>query len=622
MLKETADSKSGNLSDSREKYLLRITGKLNSRRDYLKKLSGWYSNFRLLIFVTEVILFFVLFFLVSNLSALISFIIILVFFSVTVHFHNKLDRGIKKLELWIKIKSTHLARLNLDWKNIPKINYSPEGPDEKFNPVEIDLNIAGEQSLHQLLNTGTSIQSKMLLRKWLTNHNPSVSEIENRQKLVKELIPLVKFRDKLILNSVFSSRTDFDGEMLFKLIQKKESLPSYFKLIFGLLIILAPINILLYFLFLENILPAYWGITTLIYIALFHFGNKEKEKLLDEAEYISDELKKICSVLEFLETYSYKSGSELKKICSVYTSRNQKPSELFKKIKNGIDFLKVRKGNPLVWNTLRAVFPVDFFFRLKLIKYKELISGSLNDWMETWYNLEALSSLANFAYLNPEYNFPQIINSENIKIIFSGKKLGHPLIKKENKICNDFSLNPDGEISIVTGSNMSGKSTFIRALGINLSLSYAGCVANAEFFKISLYNQFTCIKVSDSIIDGISYFYAEVKRLKALLDEIEKSEYPVLFLIDEIFRGTNNIERLKGSSAFIKKLSETNAVGILATHDLELVKLSDTISKVRNYHFKEEIENGKMNFNYKLNDGPCPTTNALKIMKYEGLPIE
>jgi DNA mismatch repair ATPase MutS len=133
---------------------------------------------------------------------------------------------------------------------------------------------------------------------------------------------------------------------------------------------------------------------------------------------------------------------------------------------------------------------------------------------------------------------------------------------------------------------------------------------------------FTCIKVSDSVTDGISYFYAEVKRLKALLDEIEKSKPPVMFLIDEIFRGTNNIERLKGSSAFIKKLAGTNAVGAIATHDLELVKLADKISSVKNYHFKEDIKDSKMIFDYRLNNGPCPTTNALKIMKLEGLPVD
>jgi DNA mismatch repair ATPase MutS len=275
-----------------------------------------------------------------------------------------------------------------------------------------------------------------------------------------------------------------------------------------------------------------------------------------------------------------------------------------------------------VWNLLLALFPIDFYFRLRLSKYKQLVSGKLDSWLETWYKIEALSSMANFAFLNPGYTFPEINQSKESVFIFEGQKFGHPLIRKEVKISNDFSFNPEGEIAVITGSNMSGKSTFIRTIGINLSLAYAGCVVNAEEMRVSLFRLFTCIKVSDSVIDGISYFYAEVKRLKSLLNEIEAAENPVLFLIDEIFRGTNNIERLKGSSAFIKKLAVTNSIGAVATHDLELVKLSDEINRVKNYHFREEIRDGKMVFDYKLNNGPCPTTNALMIMRLEGLPVE
>jgi DNA mismatch repair ATPase MutS len=610
-------------NESREIYLSRLIEKLNSKKNSLQQLSNRYSKIRLLIFVMEVILFFSLFFFDSNLSAFISFIFFLVVFSVAVHLHNKLDYDIKKFALWIKLKSTHLARLNLDWQNIPKINYFEDvSLSQKFDPVELDLNLAGEESLHQLINTGTSKQSKSLLRNWLRIKNPAADEINTRQQLVKELTPLTRFRDKLTLNSILSCRIDFDGEMLLKLLNKKDALTVSFRIIFVILIILAPINILLFVLFLENLMPAYWGITTLTYIALFHFGNKEKDRMLDEAEYISDELKKISSVLEFLESYNYKTDSKLSRMCEPFINFSQKPSILLKRIKNSIDLLRIRKGNPFVWNIISAVFPVDFFFRLKLHNYKKLVSENINIWLETWYNLEALSSLATFVFLNPEYNFPEITKYGNSEIMFRGKALGHPLIKKENKIRNDFIFNTNGEISIVTGSNMSGKSTFIRTLGVNLSLAYAGSVVNAESLNVSLFRLYTCIKVSDSVIDGISYFYAEVKRLKELLDEIETSGFPVFFLIDEIFRGTNNVERLKGSSAFIKKLAETNAVGVLATHDLELVKLADVISKVKNYHFKEEIKNNKMFFDYMLNEGPCPTTNALKIMKLEGLPIE
>jgi len=606
----------------RSHHLTGIIKKLDSRRNRLKGLSRIYSNYRLALLVAEVVSFFILYYLFSSTAALISVAVFLAAFSIIAHLHNRLDYGIKKLELWTKIKSTNLARLNLDWKNIPAINYSEEDVSNRPDPVETDLNLAGDESLHQLINTGTSKQAKALLRQWLRVRDPDLPAVIKRQNLVKDLIPLSGFRDKLVLNSVLSTKRDFDGEMLFKLLTRKDVLPGYFKILFGIMIVLALINILMFILFLENILPAYWVITAFVYIILFHFGNKQKDRLLDEAEFISDELEKTGSIFQFLERYKYKPGTDLYTLCEPFLVKEGRPSILINKIKSTVGFLRIRKGNPFVWNIIRAVFPVDFYFKLRLNRYKSLVSGKFTAWYETWYNLEALSSLANFAYLNPGYAFPEIISTDAGEVIFSGLELGHPLIKKENKVCNNFTFDPKGEAAIITGSNMSGKSTFIRTLGVNLSLAYAGSVVNADSLKVSLFRLFTCIKVSDSVIDGISYFYAEVKRLKALLDEINESEYPVLYLIDEIFRGTNNVERLKGSSSFIKNLAGTNAAGAIATHDLELVRLADEITKVKNYHFREEIKGGRMIFDYKLNTGPCPTTNALKIMKLEGLPVE
>jgi len=199
-------------------------------------------------------------------------------------------------------------------------------------------------------------------------------------------------------------------------------------------------------------------------------------------------------------------------------------------------------------------------------------------------------------------------------------EMGHPLLKIGKKICNDFSFNKQNEIVIITGSNMSGKSTFLKTVGINFCLAYAGAPVDAKHFRTSLYELFTCIKVNDSVSDGISYFYAEVRRLKELLNEFgNEKAMPVLFLIDEIFKGTNNRERLAGSKAFIQKLSKLNGTGLVSTHDLELINLADEIGSIANYHFKEDIIGDKMVFDYKINDGPCPTTNALKIMQLSGL---
>ncbi len=168
---------------------------------------------------------------------------------------------------------------------------------------------------------------------------------------------------------------------------------------------------------------------------------------------------------------------------------------------------------------------------------------------------------------------------------------------------------------------MSGKSTFLRTLGVNYILAYAGGPVCATAFQTIRCRIFTCIQVSDSVNDGVSYFYAEVKRLKSLLTELQKDhEWPLLFLIDEIFKGTNNRERMIGSRAYVQELAKGRGVGLIATHDLELVELADKIDGLYNYHFKEEVFNGKMVFDYELRPGPCPTSNALKIMQMEGLP--
>ncbi len=240
----------------------------------------------------------------------------------------------------------------------------------------------------------------------------SINKIIERQDLIRELIPMQRFRDKLTLHSILFSRLEFNGDMLSRLLSRKEILPKSFFVIFVLLIILVPINIWLFVLYLESILPAYWSITLLIYIVLFHFGNKGKDKLLDEADYISVELKKICSVFDFLERYNIKAGSKLFGMCGPFKNAELRPSRLANKIRHIADMLRIRKGNPFVWGIIRIVFPVDLYYKWNLNKYEHLVSGKLDSWLETWYKIEALSSLANFAFLNPEYTFPVIAETE------------------------------------------------------------------------------------------------------------------------------------------------------------------------------------------------------------------
>jgi DNA mismatch repair ATPase MutS len=254
---------------------------------------------------------------------------------------------------------------------------------------------------------------------------------------------------------------------------------------------------------------------------------------------------------------------------------------------------------------------------------KTQLGSNLETWLTVLFELEALASLANFAYLNPHCIFPDISFDNKAPFSFATEKMGHPLLPDRQKKANDFSLNALGEIALITGSNMSGKSTFLKTVGINLCLAFAGGPVDAKHLRTSLFRIYTCIKINDSVTDGFSFFYAEVKRLKVLLNQLEMSKgLPVLFLIDEIFKGTNNRERLIGSRSYIETLADKNGLGIVTTHDLELTNLADKIQEVKNYHFREEVVDGKMVFDYKMRPGPCPSTNALKIMQMEGLPIE
>jgi DNA mismatch repair ATPase MutS len=200
--------------------------------------------------------------------------------------------------------------------------------------------------------------------------------------------------------------------------------------------------------------------------------------------------------------------------------------------------------------------------------------------------------------------------------------MGHPLLPAQTRVTNNAHLAGLGTVQLITGSNMSGKSTFLRTIGINLCLAQAGAPVCARRFEWTWCRLACCIRVDDSLEAGLSFFYAEVKRLKTILDATrERKAPPVLFLIDEIFKGTNNRERLIGSRAFITELTRGNGLGLVTTHDLELTDLAKTTPRLTNAHFQETVSAGALQFDYTLRPGPCPTTNALRIMELEGLPV-
>ena len=563
------------------------------------------------------------------------FIIAALLISIEVMYYNQIGKVMHRHQLWLTIKSTQLARLNLDWEHIPEPPLKPPVPN---HPFEIDLDITGRCSLHHLVDTAVSREGSQRLRDWLLQTRPDPQHIETRQQIIRELVPLSRFRDKLLLNFLMVSQEQLDGEKLLRWLH----VPSPSQVLRRALLVsfgLAVINLVLFLGYYLGWMPGYWVIPFATYLVVYFTHQAALKSSFDAILLLYDELDKFKTILRYLETYPYGNNMHLKRLCAPFLSQKTVPTVQLRKITWLVTAISLRI-NPVLAILLNIALPWDLFFAYQINRCKSRCAEQFPEWLNAWSELEALVSLANFAYLHPDYVFPDIISKEDtlnnvefthpfplpgreIPPIFQATALGHPLIRAEQKICNDFALRAVGEITLLTGSNMAGKSTFLKTAGINLCLAYAGGPVNAATFRTRLLRIFTCMQIHDSITDGLSFFYAEVKRLKALLEALHaENQVAVFFLIDEIFKGTNSRERLIGSRAYIRHLATQSGVGMIATHDLELGQLAEQIPSLTNYHFRDDVAEGKMVFDYKLHPGVCPTTNALKIMRQEGLPVD
>lgn len=554
-------------------------------------------------------------------------IVTIIVFSIAVYFHQRLTRSITRHTMLMRVKLTQAARIRLDWEHIPPPRFNDARQE---HPFEIDLDITGRHSLHQLLDTASSVEGSQRLREWLLTTTPDTRVIQKRQALIAEIAPLMLFRDRVSMKSRLAARNQgqlWEGKRLLNWLHQQKATSALLPLLFGSLA-LSISTITLFILNLFALIPQFWVIALLLTIIYLFVTKDQRGDTFEDAHFISDSLMYLSAIFEYLESYRYGDHSNLKELCRPFFAEQAlKPSTLLNKVARVAAAASLQK-NMLLWLVVNVLVPWDFYFAYRFNQYRDTIADRLPLWLDAWFELEALHSLASFAYLNPEYTLPQVTEraTHDERPVLQASGLGHPLLPVEQKVVNDFAMPEVGEIALITGSNMSGKSTFLRTLGINLCLAYAGGPVNASKLHTSLFRLFTCIKISDSVTDGYSYFYAEVRRLKALLNAVEAGEQqqamPLFFLIDEIFKGTNNRERLIGSESYISALAERNCLGVISTHDLELVKLEDKLPGIKNYHFREEFIDGHMIFDYKLREGPCPTTNALKIMQLEGLPVD
>lgn len=539
-------------------------------------------------------------------------------FILFVRAHRSIEEAVGRHDIWRRIKQTHVARMSLDWSQIPAA--SPVSP-RLDHPFALDLDLVGDHSLLQLLDTAVSLEGSQRLSGWLLDTNPQLIHIAARQPLVAELAAMPRFRDKLALYATLATADDgekWPGQRILAWLESRAEARSVRPALW-VLSGLAVVNLGLLALNLAGVLPVLWPYSWLVYALIYAARSRDIPAVFEDAYFLEKNLRRLGTVFGFLETYRYGRRTQVAALCAPFLAARERPSAHLRAVTKVLTLAGLRQ-NPFLWLWLNALMPWDLFVADRLDACRRALRTRLPGWLDRWFELEALNSLATFAYLNPETSYPDIRVDGGPLLAVTA--VGHPLIGHPGRVCNDFRIAHLGDIAIITGSNMAGKSSFLRTLGVNLVLAYAGGPVVAQSFAAQLFRLYTSIRVNDSVTDGFSYFYAEVRRLQGLLAALEEAdERPLFFLIDEIFRGTNNRERLIGSQSFVQALVGGRGVGLIATHDLELVKLADENTAVSNFHFRDDVVDGQMVFDFRLRPGPCPTTNALKIMRLAGLPV-
>jgi hypothetical protein len=596
--------------------------RLGRRIDALKETSRRFSWGRLAILVGAVGASFLAYRLGGELACWITIALSAAIFIAVAMLHRRVERGLARQMGWREIKAAHAARVRLHWEKIPRSSASASDPE---HPFEADLDLSGPRSLHHLLDTAVTAEGSHRLREWLLEPPADLSLIDARRELVRELAPLTIFRDKLALHTRLVSRRSGEQWEASALLESfGEAAPA---LGLGRVLIAASIvaatTIILFTLSIAGSLPPFWYYSFALYALILLWKKNVTKETLEQALSIELALSKFTAGFRHVESFGFPGCPGLRSLCAPFLDRSISPSRqlgTISRIVEGASF----QANPLLWLLVNAVAPLNLYLAYRLARSREALAVHLPRWLDIWFELEALGSLANFAELNPDCTFPEVTpHPADGGAVFAAREIGHPLIPHERRARNDFAFETMGDITLITGSNMAGKSTFLRTLGINLVLAYAGGPVDAAALSAIPFRIFTSIRINDSLTDGFSFFYAEVRRLRRLLTELEEpAPLPLFFLVDEIFRGTNNRERLIGSSSYIRALAGGRGVGIIATHDLELVHLAETIPSITNRHFRERVEDGRMVFDYKLRPGPSPTTNALVIMRMAGLPVE
>lgn len=532
---------------------------------------------------------------------------------ILVKIHNRFFIRKEWLETQARIIQEELQALSGDYSSFEdgKEYVNPE------HPYSFDLDIFGRRSLFQSINRTCTFFGKDRLAKWLQNHLHEKTSIEKRQEMVREISEHTLFREQFRVAGLVHHGQSSDAEK----IQAWSQSPAQYLHAGWVKAFIWGVPVINSLLLITSLIG--WtsfsclGLSFGIFLVL-SFG------IIKRATYIQEtygkQLKSLngyARLIALAKAEDWKSAGMLE-LMERFNLNGQSPVQALQQLSKELDRLDLR-NNQFLYVLLEG----SIFFQLQEIvrieRWKVRYGQHISEWLETVGELDALCSLGTFAYNHPQYTYPELTEKP---FYFLATQMGHPLMPVSQCVKNDATIPSRPFFLIITGANMAGKSTYLRTIGVNYLLACVGAPVCCERLKLHPNQLITSLRTSDSLSDNESYFFAELKRLKRIIDLLNQGQQ-LFIILDEILKGTNSMDKQKGSFDLIRQFMQMKANGIIATHDLLLGSLIKQFpEEIRNYCFEADIKDNELTFSYKLREGVAQNMNACFLMKKMGIILQ
>lgn len=532
---------------------------------------------------------------------------------ILVKIHNRFFIRKEWLETQARIIQEELQALSGDYSSFEdgKEYVNPE------HPYSFDLDIFGRRSLFQSINRTCTFFGKARLAKWLQNHLHEKVSIEKRQEMVREISEHTLFREQFRVAGLVHHGQSSDGEK----IQAWSQSPAQYLHAGWVKAFIWGVPVINSLLLITSLIG--WtsfsclGLSFGIFLVL-SFGITKRATYIQET--YGKQLKSLngyARLIALAKAEDWKSAGMLE-LMERFNLNGQSPVQALQQLSKELDRLDLR-NNQFLYVLLEG----SIFFQLQEIvrieRWKVRYGQYISEWLETVGELDALCSLGTFAYNHPQYTYPELTEKP---FCFLATQMGHPLMPVSQCVKNDATIPSRPFFLIITGANMAGKSTYLRTIGVNYLLACVGAPVCCERLKFHPNQLITSLRTSDSLSDNESYFFAELKRLKRIIDLLNQGQQ-LFIILDEILKGTNSMDKQKGSFDLIRQFMQLKANGIIATHDLLLGSLIKQFpEEIRNYCFEADIKDNELTFSYKLREGVAQNMNACFLMKKMGIILQ